>query len=578
MLTCKINNKFVEVEEGATILDAAKKIGIEIPTLCHMKLDSFCYENKPSSCRLCMVEVENRPKLCTACSEEVADGMIIKTDSPRAVSARRLNLELLLSNHPKDCLVCPKNLVCELQSLAEKMGIRNIDYPGEKSLFKVDASSHAILRNPNKCLMCRRCETMCDEIQTVGALSGLNRGFSAVVAPAFSLPLSETSCTFCGQCVAVCPTAALVEVDETKRVMDMIINPKKHVVVQVAPAIRVAIGEEFGMEAGSISTGKLVSALRTIGFDKVFDTDFAADLTIMEEASEMVYRIENGGKLPILTSCCPAWVRFIETNFPDMLDIPSTCKSPQIMMGSMVKTYYAQRANIDPEDIVMVSIMPCTAKKEEAHREELSENGMPDVDIVMSTRELARLIKMYGIDFATLEEDEFDSLLGQSSGASVIFATTGGVIEAATRTAGEWITGQELENVEFNQLRGLAGIRDAYVQAGDLNLHIGIAHGLGNARKLLEGVRSGAYHFDAIEIMACPGGCIGGGGQPYHHGDSNILLKRQEALYQIDRSKPIRKSHENPEIIEIYESYLGKPYGRTAHDLLHTTYVARERI
>lgn len=578
MVNCVINDKKLKVSEGTTILEAARQIGVDIPTLCHMKLDNFNYENKPSSCRICMVEVEGRPKLCTACSEEITEGMVIRTDTPRAVQARKINLELLLSNHPKDCLVCPKNLNCELQALAEKMGIREIAYKGERMQHHIDSSSNSIFRNPNKCVMCRRCETMCNEVQTVGTLSGLNRGFNAIVAPAFNIPLGESSCTFCGQCVAVCPTGALVEIDATQKVFDAIRNPKKHVVVQVAPAIRVALGELFNMEPGKVTTGKLITALRKLGFDVIFDTDFSADLTVIEEASELVDRIKNNKTLPMLTSCCPAWVRFIEMNFPEMLDIPSTCKSPQIMMGTMVKTYYSNKTGIPAKDIVMVSIMPCTAKKAEAARDELGTKELRDVDYVLSTRELGRMIKLFGIDFNNLEEGNFDNLMGQSSGAGTIFGTTGGVIEAAVRTAGEWLSGQSLGKIEFQELRGLKGIREAEINIGDLNLKIGIAHGLGNARKLLEGIKSKKYKFDAIEIMACPGGCIGGGGQPYHHGHSEILLKRQEALYEIDRNKKIRKAHENPMIKEIYETYLGKPYGERAHELLHTRYVPREKI
>ena len=578
MVNCVINDKKLKVSEGTTILEAARQIGVDIPTLCHMKLDNFNYENKPSSCRICMVEVDGRPKLCTACSEEITEGMVIRTDTPRAVQARKINLELLLSNHPKDCLVCPKNLNCELQALAEKMGIREIAYKGERMQHHIDSSSNSIFRNPNKCVMCRRCETMCNEVQTVGTLSGLNRGFNAIVAPAFNIPLGESSCTFCGQCVAVCPTGALVEIDATQKVFDAIRNPKKHVVVQVAPAIRVALGELFNMEPGKVTTGKLVTALRKLGFDVIFDTDFSADLTVIEEASELVDRIKNNKTLPMLTSCCPAWVRFIEMNFPEMLDIPSTCKSPQIMMGTMVKTYYSNKTGIPAKDIVMVSIMPCTAKKAEAARDELGTKELRDVDYVLSTRELGRMIKLFGIDFNNLEEGNFDNLMGQSSGAGTIFGTTGGVIEAAVRTAGEWLSGQSLGKIEFQELRGLKGIREAEINIGDLNLKIGIAHGLGNARKLLEGIKSKKYKFDAIEIMACPGGCIGGGGQPYHHGHSEILLKRQEALYEIDRNKKIRKAHENPMIKEIYETYLGKPYGERAHELLHTRYVPREKI
>lgn len=578
MINCVINDKKLQVKEGTTILEAAKEVGIEIPTLCHMKLPNFNYENKPSSCRICMVEVVGRPKLCTACSEEITDGMVIKTDTVKAVEARKINLELLLSNHPKDCLVCPKNLNCELQYLAEKMGIREIAYKGEKALHNVDFSSDSIYRNPNKCVMCRRCETMCNEVQTVGTLGGINRGFKAIVSPAFNLPLKDSSCTFCGQCVAVCPTGAIVEVDATRKVFNEIKNPKKHVVVQVAPSIRVAIGELFGMEAGQVTTGKLVTALRKLGFDVVFDTDFSADLTIMEEASELVDRIKNNKTMPILTSCCPAWVRFIEMNYPDMLDIPSSCKSPQMMMGSMVKSYYAEKTGISPKDIVMVSVMPCTAKKAEANREELGGDSVKDVDYVLSTRELGRMINLYGINFHDLEEGEFDQIMGESSGAGTIFGTTGGVIEAAIRSASEWLTGEELKKIEFQELRGLKGIRSADVDIGDMTLKIGIAHGLGNARALLDGIKDGTYNFDAIEIMACPGGCIGGGGQPYHHGKEETLLKRQKALYDIDKNKKIRKAHENPMIKKIYDEYLGEPYGEKAHKLLHTSYQAKEKI
>lgn len=578
MINCVINDKKLQVKEGSTILEAAKEIGIEIPTLCHMKLPNFNYENKPSSCRICMVEVVGRPKLCTACSEEITEGMVIKTDTVKAVEARRINLELLLSNHPKDCLVCPKNLNCELQELADKMGIREIAYKGDRAQHKVDSSSDSISRNPNKCIMCRRCETMCNEVQTVGTLGGLNRGFDAIVSPAFDLPLADSSCTFCGQCVAVCPTGAIVEVDATARVFKEIKNPRKHLVVQVAPSIRVAIGELFGMDPGQVTTGKLVTALRKLGFDAVFDTDFSADLTVMEEASELVDRIQNDKTMPILTSCCPAWVRFIEMNYPDMIDIPSSCKSPQMMMGAMVKTYYAEKTGIPAKDIVMVSVMPCTAKKAEADRSELGSNDMKDVDYVLSTRELGRMINLYGIDFDGLEEGSFDQIMGESSGAGTIFGTTGGVIEAAIRTASEWLTGEELEKIEFQELRGLKGIRSAEVALGDMHLRVGIAHGLGNARKLLDGIKDGTYEFDAIEIMACPGGCIGGGGQPYHHGKEEVLLKRQKALYEIDRNKEIRKSHENPMIKKIYKDYLGRPYGEKAHALLHTKYQARERI
>ncbi len=574
----RINNIETEVQPGTTILKAAHNIGIDIPHLCYMNLEDLHVNNEVSSCRICLVEVEGRPNLVTACSEPVVDGMVITTNSPRCVNARRMNLELLLSNHPQDCLICAKNLNCDLQKLAYEMQVKEIPFTGEKIDFPIDHSSRALEKNPNKCIMCRRCETMCNDVQTVGVLSALNRGFQAVVSPAFHLDMSETSCTFCGQCVAVCPTGALTEVDATTQIWRALQNPNKHVVAQVAPAVRVAIGEMFGMEPGTITTGKIATALKRLGFDAVFDTDFAADLTIMEEASELKHRIEHNGTLPILTSCCPAWVRFIETNYPDMLDIPSTCKSPQIMLGAMAKTYYAKQKGINPEDIVVVSVMPCIAKKEEAARSELSHDELQDVDLVMSTREFGHMMQYTGIEFANLPDSEFDQLMGESTGAAVIFGTTGGVIEAAVRTAYEWITGEELKDVDFKQLRGLEGIRIASVDIKGLTLNIGIAHGLGNARILLDGVRDGTYDLQAIEIMACPGGCIGGGGQPYHHGDMEILKKRQKAIYQEDMNKVLRKSHENPMIKQIYGDFLGEPYGELAHMLLHTSYSPKEKI
>ena len=578
MVELTINGQKVQVEAGTTILEAARTIGVNIPTLCHLDLKDVGLVNQVASCRVCVVEVEGRRSIMPSCVTEAVKGMVVHTDSKRAIRGRRMAVELLLSDHPNECFTCPKNLECDLQKLAADMGIREIKWEGEKRGYAKDVSSNAIIKDPSKCIMCRRCETMCNEVQTCGILSAVNRGFSSFVGPAFNLPMSETSCTFCGQCVAVCPTAALTEVNYTNNVWEAIHNPDKHVIVQTAPAIRVAIGEMFGMEPGTIETGKLVTALKKMGFDKVFDTDFAADLTIMEEASELVHRLEHDGTLPILTSCCPAWVNFIEHQFPKMLDIPSTCKSPQIMFGAIAKTYYAEKTGIHPKDIVVVSVMPCIAKKYEAARDELSNVGYANVDLVVTTREIALMMKEAGIDFGNLEDGEFDRMLGESTGAAVIFGTTGGVIEAATRTAYEWLTGETLENVEFTQLRGMKGIREAAVMIGDMELRIGIAHGLGNARRLLEDIRDGKSHFHAIEIMACPGGCVGGGGQPYHHGDFDIIKKRQDAIYEEDRKMTRRKSHENPEIIALYEDYLGKPYGKMAHDLLHTEYTEKERI
>lgn len=578
MIKLKINDFEVEVPSGTTILDAAHKVNVNIPTLCHMKLEDFGIVNQTSSCRVCMVEVEGRPALVPSCSEKVMDGMVVRTDSMRAINGRRMSVELLLSNHPKECLTCIKNLECDLQSLAHELGVKEIKWEGVMMDYEKDKSSYSIVKDPNKCIMCRRCETMCNEVQTCGILSAVNRGFDAFVGPAFNMDMVETSCTFCGQCVAVCPTAALTEVDNTQKVWQDLNNPNKHVVVQVAPAIRVAIGELFGMEAGTISTGKLAASLRRMGFDGVFDTDFGADLTIMEEASELVHRIEHGGRLPMLTSCCPAWVKFFEHQFPDLLDIPSTCKSPQIMLGAIAKSYYADKIGVKAEDISVVSIMPCLAKKAEAARHELTKDHNNNVDVVITTREFGAMLKAAGIDFATLPESDFDSILGESTGASVIFGTTGGVIEAAVRTAYEWITGEELKRVDFEELRGLDGIREATVKIGDLDVNIGIAHGLGNARKMLEDIQSGKSQYHAIEIMACPGGCIGGGGQPYHHGNMDIIKKRQEAIYREDVGKERRKSHENPQILKLYEEYLGKPYGKKAHELLHTYYEAKEKI
>lgn len=578
MLNIKINDMPLQVNEGTTILEASRMLSLKIPTLCHMDLKGFGIVNQSASCRVCVVEVEGRAPLAPACSELCVEGMVIRTDSIRAIAARRTAVELLLSNHPFDCLLCPKNLDCELQALAQELGIREIRYAGEKMDHPKDVSSYALVKDPNKCVMCRRCETMCNDVQTCGILSAVNRGFNVFVGPAFNLDMVDTSCTFCGQCVAVCPTAALTEVNNTHNVWQALADPNKHVVVQVAPAVRVAIGEEFGMEPGSLTTGKLASSLRALQFDAVFDTDFGADLTIMEEATELISRIQNGGVLPMLTSCCPAWVKFFEHQYPDLLDIPSTCKSPQIMLGAIVKTYYAEKMNLNPKDIYVVSVMPCLAKKAEAARPELTKDHNNNVDVVITTRELALMLKEAGINFAGLPDSNFDSLLGESTGASVIFGTTGGVIEAAVRTAYEWITGETLEKVDFKQLRGLEGIRSASVQVGDMNLRIGIAHGLGNARRLLDDIKAGISQFDAIEIMACPGGCIGGGGQPYHHGDMEIIKKRQMAIYQEDNGKVLRKSHENPYIKKLYDEYLGKPNSHKAHELLHTHYIPKEKI
>jgi NADP-reducing hydrogenase subunit HndD len=575
-----IDNKTVVVKKGTTILEAAAGIGVHIPTLCHMKLDDLGIENKPGGCRICVVEVDGRRNLAPACATEVAEGMVVNTHSIRVINARQTVLELILSDHPADCLICAKSGNCELQDMAHKLGIREIHYQGEQSTYREDTSP-AIIRDVDKCILCRRCEMMCNEVQTVGVLSAINRGFNAVVSPAFEMNLDHSVCTYCGQCVAVCPTGALTEVDHTSKVVRALSDSSRTVIVQTAPAVRAALGEEFGLEPGTLVTGKLVAALRRLGFDYVFDTDFAADLTIMEEGTELLNRLTkflDGDKdvnLPILTSCCPAWVKFFEHQFPQLKDIPSTARSPQQMFGSIAKSYFAEKLNIKREDLVVVSIMPCVAKKYECGRDEFKVNDNPDVDYAITTRELASLIKLSNINFKKLPNEEFDIPLGESTGAGVIFGTTGGVIEAAVRTAYELYTKKKLPRVDFNELRGMEGIRQATIDFGGFPLKIGIAHGLGNARKLLEKIEAGESEFHAIEIMSCPGGCIGGGGQPYHHGNVEILKKRQMAIYQEDSNKTLRKSHENPFIIQLYEEYLGKPMSEKSHKLLHTEYFDR---
>ncbi|MEN8155377.1 MAG: NADH-dependent [FeFe] hydrogenase, group A6 [Bacteroidota bacterium] len=579
-----IDRKQVEVPAGTTIYKAAKELEIDIPILCYMDLKDLNIENKPGGCRICVVEVEGRRNLAPSCSTDVAEGMVVKTNSMRVINARRTVMELILSDHPKDCLICAKSGNCDLQDMAAKLGIREV--PGqeyaEMSTYRLDTSP-SIIRDLDKCIMCRRCETMCNDFQTVGALYAVNRGFDAVVAPAFEMNLEHTPCTYCGQCVAVCPTGALTEVDHTGKVVAALNDPAKTVVVQTAPAVRAALGEEFGMEPGTRVTGQMVNALRQLGFDWVFDTDFAADLTIMEEGTELLGRLtrhlqgDKSVKLPILTSCCPGWVNFFEYNYPDMKDVPSTARSPQQMFGSIAKSYFAEKIGVDRKDMVVVSIMPCLAKKYECQREEFSVDGNPDVDYSISTRELANLIKQANLDLAKLDKEEFDAPLGESTGAAVIFGATGGVIEAATRTAYEIHTGKSLDTVEFEQLRGMDGIRSATVDFNGLDINIGIAHGLGNARKLLDEVKAGKSKYHAIEIMACPGGCIGGGGQPLHHGDTSILKARTRAIYEEDEGKTLRKSHENPYIKKLYEEFLGEPLSEKAHELLHTHYFDKRK-
>lgn len=577
MLKLKINNREVEVKEGSTILEAARILNIKIPTLCHMDLHDIKFVNKLASCRVCLVEDIDKNKLIPSCATFVKDGMNIVTDSQRVIRARRAIVELLLSDHPSDCLKCAKNLDCTLQELAHDLNIREIRYKGEMRTLPIDDNSYSLIRDPNKCILCRRCETMCNEVQTVGALAEVGRGFYTHVGSTFNRSMFETTCTFCGQCLSVCPTGALTEKSNVSEVWRALASDK-HVIVQVAPAVRVALGEMFGMEVGSNVEGKIVTALRRLGFDRVFDTNFAADLTIMEEANEFVNRLRGEGELPILTSCCPGWVNFMEQQFSDMIDIPSTCKSPHEMFGAIAKSFYADKEGIDPEDIVVVSVMPCISKKYEAKRDELENEGYSDVDTVITTRELAEMIKEVGIDFISLEDSDFDNPMGESTGAGDIFGTSGGVIEATVRTAYKMITEKDLEEVEFYDLRGLDGIKYATVDIEGREINIAVANGLGNTRRLLEKLKNKEISLDAIEVMACPGGCIGGGGQPYHRGDISILKKRSEGLYKLDESKKLRKSYENPYIKSLYEEYLTEPGSQKAHELLHTSYKASPKL
>lgn len=575
MINLKINGKDVLVEDGATILEAAKKINVNIPTLCHLDLHGLGLLNQEANCRVCMVETK-QGSMVPACNTLVKDGMDIRTDTLRVINTRRTMIELLLSNHPKDCLICVKNGNCELQALAAIANIDRIRFEGEVIKFPIDDRSMSIVRDPNKCILCKRCETVCLNVQTVGTLTDIGRGFSTVVGTQYNNPMHMTNCTFCGQCISVCPTGALSEVNCISKIYSAL-RSKKMVVVQTAPAVRVALGEEFGMEPGTVVTGKMVTALKNLGFDYVFDTDFAADLTTMEEAAELVHRLKNGGRLPILTSCCPSWVKFIEHNFGDMLDIPSTCKSPHEMFGSIVKTYFAEKNNISPEDIVVVSIMPCVAKKYESARPELGGEGYSDVDHVITTRELASMIKDFSMSFADLPDSDFDNPLGESSGAGAIFGASGGVLESALRTAYHMITGNDLEKVEFQDLRGLKGLKEAEIEIDGKTLRVAVASGLGNARQLLNNIRKGTEHYDVIEIMACPGGCIDGGGQPFIHGDVSIIERRMKALHSVDRDKELRLSYKNESIKKIYEEFLGEPYGEKAHKLLHTELVYRKK-
>ena len=589
-----IDNIAVEVPPGTTILEAAEKAGVHIPTLCHMKnLQAI------GACRVCTVEVEGARALVASCSAPVTEGMKVKTNSRRARDARRTVVELLLSEHEGDCQTCHRSEDCELQKVAREVGVAELRYEGEKNRRIVDNSTPALYRDAGKCIYCRRCVTVCSEVQGVTAIFPQNRGFDTVIGPAFCQNLDDVVCVQCGQCAAVCPVGAINEVDDIGRVWDALDDPNKHVVVQTAPAIRAALGECFAYPPGTLVTGKMTAALRRLGFDAVFDTNFTADLTIMEEGTELLMRLKqvlqpNGdghhfGPLPQFTSCSPGWIKYIEHYYPDMLDNVSTCKSPQQMFGAVAKTYYAEKIGKRPEDIYVVSVMPCTAKKYECQRPEMTDSGVQDVDAVLTTRELGRMIKQAGIDFPSLPDEEMDAPLGLSSGAADIFANTGGVMEAALRTAWEIVTGRELpfENLHVTPIAGLDGVKEASAKITGakpewsflegVELKVAVAHGLGNARKVIERIRNkeAVYHF--VEIMTCPGGCIGGGGQPRMTDDS-VREARIAAIYKEDEGKSLRKSHDNPAIRQLYDEFLGQPLGEKSHHLLHTKYTGRTRV
>ncbi len=563
----------VEVPSHYTVLEAAKEAGIDIPTLCYLK-----EINQIGACRICVVEIEGVRNLQTSCTYPVFDGMKVYTNTPKVREARKLNLELILSNHDRSCLTCIRNTNCELQSLSKKLGVDEIRFEGENIKYSIDNASPSIVRDPNKCVLCRRCVSVCSEVQNVFAIGMVNRGFNTMVAPSFGRSLKDSPCISCGQCIVVCPVGAIYEKDHTKRVYEALADEKKYVVAQTAPAVRVALGEEFGMPIGSIVTGKMVAALRRMGFDAIFDTNFAADLTIMEEGSELLERLKNGGKLPMITSCSPGWIAFCEKYYPEFIDNLSTCKSPHMMMGALVKSYYAEKKGLNPEDIYIVSIMPCTAKKLEIERPEMQHNGIKDVDAVLTTRELARMIKEMGIDFVNLPDEEYDEPLGMSTGAAVIFGATGGVMEAALRTVADIVEGKDLDKFDYEEVRGLEGVREATIRIDGKDIKVAIANGTGNAKKLLDKVKAGEVEYHFIEVMGCPGGCIMGGGQPIHNPNEMEKVKelRAKAIYEADKNLPIRKSHKNPAIQKLYEEFLGSPLSEKSHHLLHTHYSKKE--
>ena len=574
MVTFKIDGKVCQAEPDTTVLEACLAQGIKIPTLCNLK-----DINNIGACRMCLVEDAKSGKLQASCVLPVSEGLEIKTSSPKVLEARRAVLELILSDHDRSCLTCKRNQTCELQALANEMGVENIEFEGNRIIKTIDELSPSVVRDNNKCILCRRCVAACAKTQGVCAIGMQNRGFKTQVGSEFGKSLGEVACINCGQCIAACPTGALTEKDSTKEVWAALADPDKFVVFQPAPAVRVAIGEEFGMPIGTRCTGKLAAAMRRLGANKVFDVDFAADLTIMEEGTELLQRIKNNGVLPMITSCSPGWIKYCEHFYPEFIPNLSTCKSPNQMQGAITKTYFAEKNGLDPKNIFVVSVMPCTAKKFEINRPEFGRDGYRDVDANLTTRELARMIRQASIDFVNLPDEDFDDILGESTGAAVIFGVTGGVMEAALRTVADILTGKDLEAVEYTAVRGLDGIKEATVNVAGMDVNVAIVHGTANASKLLEAIKAGekTYHF--IEVMGCPGGCVTGGGQPIVNARERYFVDpraaRAAATYSEDEAKVLRKSHKNPAIQKLYAEFLGEPCGHKSHELLHTHYVDR---